>query len=78
MAEQDLLPGNRVGSHQAQQWLPAKGCAHPALLQFVIAFLPRSKCLFKNFMAAIIIHSDFGAQENKNLSLLPLFPICLP
>ena len=33
------------------------------LSQLVIAFLPRSKCL--NFMAAVIICSDFGAQENK-------------
>ena len=31
--------------------------------RFVIAFLPRSKCL--NFMAAITICSDFGAQENE-------------
>ena len=30
---------------------------------FVIAFLPRSKCL--NFMAAVTICSDFGAQKNK-------------
>ena len=37
----------------------------------VIAFLPRSKCL--NFMAAVTIYTDFGAQEN-NLSLFPLFP----
>ena len=41
--------------------------------RFVIAFLPRSKHLF-NFMAAITICSDFGAPENKNLSLFPLFP----
>ena len=27
------------------------------------SFLPRSKCL--NFMAAVTICSDFGAQENK-------------
>ena len=33
------------------------------LSRFVIAFLPRSKCL--NFMAAVTICSDFGAQENK-------------
>ena len=26
-------------------------------------------------MAAVTIHSDFGAQEEKNLSLLPLFPL---
>ena len=34
------------------------------LSRFVTAFLPRSKCLF-NFMAAVTICSDFGAQENK-------------
>ena len=34
------------------------------LSRLVIAFLPRSKCLF-NFMAAVTICSDFGAQENK-------------
>ena len=34
------------------------------LSRFVISFLPRSKCLF-NFMAAVTIYNDFGAQENK-------------
>ena len=34
------------------------------LSRFVITFLPRSKHLF-NFMAAVTIHSDFRAQENK-------------
>ena len=33
------------------------------LSRFVIAFLPRSKCL--NFMAAVTMHSEFGTQENK-------------
>ena len=33
------------------------------LSRFVIAFLPRSKPL--NFMAAVTVHSDFTAQENK-------------
>ena len=33
------------------------------LSRFVIAFLPRSKCL--NFMATVTIYSDFGAQEIK-------------
>ena len=33
------------------------------LSRFVMVFLPRSKCL--NFMAAVTICSDFGAQENK-------------
>ena len=31
---------------------------------FVIAFLSRNKCLF-DFMAAVTIYIDFGAQENK-------------
>ena len=38
------------------------------LSRFVIAVLPRSKSL--NFVVAITVHSDFGAQENK---LFPLF-----
>ena len=33
------------------------------LSRFVIDFLPRNKCL--NFMAAVTICNDFGAQENK-------------
>ena len=37
---------------------------------FVIAFLPRSKCL--NFMAAVNVCSDSGAQENKICH--PTFP----
>ena len=34
------------------------------LSRFVKAFLPRNKRLF-NFTAAVTIHSEFGAQENK-------------
>ena len=33
------------------------------LSRFVVDFLLRSKCL--HFMAAVIVHSDFGVQENK-------------
>ena len=33
------------------------------LPRFVTTFLPRSKYL--NFLAVVIIHNDFGAQENK-------------
>ena len=40
------------------------------LSRLVTAFLPRSKHL--NFMAAVTIHSDFGAQKNK-VCLFPLF-----
>ena len=42
------------------------------LSRFVIAFPPRSKLSF-NFMAAVTIYSDFGAQE-KSLSWFPLYP----
>ena len=42
---------------------------------FVIAVLPRSKCL--NFVASVTIRSDFGAQENSR-SLFSFFPIYLP
>ena len=43
---------------------------------FVIAFLPRSKSF--NFMAAVTICSDFGAQENKVCHCFHYFPIYLP
>ena len=47
------------------------------LSRLVITFLPRSKCL--NFMAAITICSDFGAQEkNKVCHCFHCFPIYLP
>ena len=42
------------------------------LSRLVIAFLPRSKCL--NFMAAVTVHSDFEAQENK-ICQFPFFPL---
>ena len=45
------------------------------LSRLVIAFLPRSKRL--NFMAAVSICSDLGAQENK-VSHFHCFPIYLP
>ena len=40
------------------------------LSRFAIAFLPRSKCF--NFMAAVTICSDFGAQENKGCHCFPM------
>ena len=36
MAEQDLLPSNRVQSNEALQWLPAKGCAHHIFYFFLV------------------------------------------
>ena len=45
------------------------------LSRLFIIFLPRSKCL--NFMAAVIICSDFGAQENKVCHCFHCFPIYL-
>ena len=46
------------------------------LSSFVIAFLLRSKHL--NFMAAVTIHSDFGAQENKISHCFHFSPFYLP
>ena len=46
------------------------------LSRFVIVFLPRSKCL--NFVAAVTIHSDYGAQEKKICHCFHFFPIYLP
>ena len=46
------------------------------LYRLVITFLPRSKCLF-NFMAAITICSDFGAQKIKSDTVSTVSPsIC--
>ena len=44
------------------------------LSRLVITFLPRSKASF-NFMAAITICSDFGAQKHK---VSHCFPVCFP
>uniref|UniRef100_A0AC11DEZ6 Uncharacterized protein n=1 Tax=Ovis aries TaxID=9940 RepID=A0AC11DEZ6_SHEEP len=46
------------------------------LSRLVIAFLPKSKCIF-NFMAAVTICSDFGAPQNKVSHCFHCFPtIC--
>ena len=44
------------------------------LSTFAIACSPRRKCFFFNFLAAIIICSDFGAQENKICPCFHFFP----
>ena len=41
---------------------------------FVIAFFPRNKLSF-NFMVAVTVHSDFGAQENKICHYLKFSPL---
>ena len=46
------------------------------LSRFFITSLPKSKYL--NFMAAVTIHSDFGAQENKICHCFQFSPIYLP
>ena len=43
------------------------------LSRFVIAFLSRGKCL--NFMAAVTVYSDLGAQEEKICHCFPAFPL---
>ena len=42
------------------------------LSRFVLAFLPRSKCL--NFMAAVTLCSDFGDPQNKVCHCFHSFP----
>ena len=46
------------------------------LFRFVLSFFPRNKSL--NFVAAVTIRSDFGAQENKICQCFLFFPIYLP
>ena len=46
------------------------------LSRFVIAFLPRRKSL--NFVTAVTVHIDFGAQENEMWHSFHFFPIYLP
>ena len=45
------------------------------LYRFIIAFLPRSKCLL---MSEVTVGSDFGAQENKIFHCFHFIPIYLP
>ena len=47
------------------------------LSRLVTAFSSKEKASF-NFMAAVTICSDFGAQENKVCYCFPCFPIYLP
>ena len=46
------------------------------LSRSVVAFLPKNKCL--NFMLAVTVHSDFGAQENKICHCFHFFSFYLP
>ena len=46
------------------------------LPRFVIAFLPRDKCL--NFIVAVTVHNDFGTQESEIGHHFYFFPIYLP
>ena len=42
---------------------------------FGIVFIPRSKCL--NFIVAVTVCSDFGAQENKSVTVSIFSPMYL-
>ena len=44
------------------------------LSRFIIAFFPRSKGF--NFLAAVTVCNDFGAQENENFHCFHCFPLC--
>ena len=44
--------------------------------RFVIAFFPKEPASF-NFVAAVTVHSDFGARENESVAVTICFPfIC--
>ena len=50
------------------------------LSRFVIAFLPRSKCLLISWLQSVTVSSDFGVQENKicpyfHFSLIYLYKV---
>jgi len=47
------------------------------LSRFVTAFFPKEHVYF-NFMAAVTICSDFGAQEKKICHCFHFFPFYLP
>ena len=44
------------------------------LSRFAIFFLSRSNLIFLISWLKFTVHSDFGAQENKSLSLFPFSP----
>ena len=46
------------------------------LSRFGIVFTPRSKCL--NFMVVVTVCNDFGAQENKSVTVSIFSPMYLP
>ena len=46
--------------------------------RFVIAFLPRSKCLLIPWLQTVTVCSDLGAQEKKICHCFNFCPICLP
>ena len=48
------------------------------LSRFVIAFLPRSKCLLISWLQSLTICSDFWAQENKICHRFHFVPMHLP
>ena len=46
--------------------------------RFVIAFLPRSKCLLIPWLQTVTVCSDLGAQEKKICHCFHFFPFYLP
>ena len=47
------------------------------LSKFCHSFPSKEQASF-NFVAAVTVHSDFGAQENKICHCFHFFPFCLP
>ena len=71
-----MMPGKTI-AHTRQTFVgKVMSLLFNMLSRLVITFLPRSKVSF-NFMAAVTICSDFGAQENKGCHYFHCFPIYL-
>ena len=54
------------------------GSAFNTLCRFFIAFLPSKEQVSFNFVAAVKVHNDSGAQENKICHCFHFFPMYLP
>ena len=76
-AVQGTLKSPQHHSSKALVWLygllPAKWCPCFLILEVCHSFPSREQASF-NFMSAVIIHSDFGAQEHKICYSFHFFP----
>ena len=77
LSHQYMIIGKTIGLTRQNFVSKVTSLLFNMLSRFVIAFLPRSKRLL-NFMAAVTICSDFGAQENQVSHCFHCYSIYLP